>query len=137
MREYQTWHEYLMERFTADWEEAIGYLNVALEEYQEDGDTSFFLLGLRNVIEARGGISEIAKQTGIEAQFLSDILESDEALRIDIFNTILRGLGCQMSIQPIEGTEPSGEHATEDAVIPPQKSEKVTLERTTGNHDVS
>ena len=39
MSEYRTWEEILMERFTSDWEEAIGYLDVALEEYQEDGDT--------------------------------------------------------------------------------------------------
>lgn len=56
-----------MERFASDWEEAIGYLDVALEEYQDDGDTPFFLLGLQNVVEARGGIVELAKQTGIEA----------------------------------------------------------------------
>ena len=42
MTEYRTWEEILMERFTSDWEEAIGYLDVALEEYQEDGDAPSF-----------------------------------------------------------------------------------------------
>ena len=53
-----------MERFADDWEEAIGYLDVALEEYQADGDTPFFLQGLQHVIEARGGVSAVAKKNG-------------------------------------------------------------------------
>ena len=136
MTEYQTWHEYLIERLAADREKMISYLDVALEEYQEDGDTSFFLLGLQNVIEARGGIAEVAKQTGIEAQLLSDILASDEAPRIDIFNIILRGLGCQMSIQPLKSPDSSGEHTVKKAVILPRKSEKVRLEHATESRDL-
>ena len=54
MREYRTWEEILMERFTSDWEEAIGYLDVALEEYQEDGDTPFFLLGAPKCYRSTG-----------------------------------------------------------------------------------
>ena len=40
-------------------EEAIGYLNAALE----GGDISVFLLALHNVIQAHGGISKIATKT--------------------------------------------------------------------------
>ena len=117
MTEYQTWHEYLIERLAADQEKMISYLDVALEEYQEDGDTSFFLLGLQNVIEARGGISEVAKQTGIEAQFLSDMLSSEEAPRVDTFSAILTALGCRLSIQPLEPTKCSAEPVARKASI--------------------
>lgn len=109
MREYRTWEEILMERFTSDWEEAIGYLDVALEEYQEDGDTPFFLQGLQNVVEARGGIAEVAKKIGMVPQLLSDMLSGEEALRIDTFSSILTALGCRLSIQPLEVTECSTE----------------------------
>lgn len=102
MRKYRTWHEILMERFAADWAEAIGYLDVALEEYQDDGDTPFFLLGLQHVIEARGGIAAVAKQAGIEAQCLSDMLASDAAPRLDVLSKILRSLGCRLSIEPLK-----------------------------------
>ncbi len=54
MRKFRKWHDYLIERLAADKEEAIGYLDVALEEYQEDGDTPFFLKGIKNVVEAQG-----------------------------------------------------------------------------------
>ncbi len=39
MRKFRTLHEFLMEEL-ANREEAIGYLNIALEEYQQDGDLS-------------------------------------------------------------------------------------------------
>ena len=111
MTEYRTWEEILMERFTSDWEEAIGYLDVALEEYQEDRDAPFFFLGLQNVVEARGGIAEVAKHAGIKAQCLSDMLASDEAPRLDILIEILHALGCRLSIQPLKPIEPNPELA--------------------------
>ena len=117
MREYRTWEEILMERFTSDWEEAIGYLDVALEEYQEDGDTPFFLQGLQNVVEARGGIAEVAKKIGMAPQLLSDMLSGEEALRIDTFSSILTTLGCQLSIQPLEATECSTESVAGETSI--------------------
>lgn len=109
MREYRTWEEILIERFTSDWEEAIGYLDVALEEYQEDRDTPFFLLGLQNVIEARGGVSEVAKKIGIAPQVLSDMLSSEEVPQIDLLSAVLTALGCRLSIQSLEPTECSAE----------------------------
>ena len=133
MSEYRTWEEILMERFTSDWEEAIGYLDVALEEYQEDGDTPFFLMGLQNVVEARGGVSEVAKKIGIAPQALSDMLSSEEAPRIDTFSAILAVLGCRLSIQPLETTECRAERAAaETSIVPsevPNPSSEVSVEK--------
>ena len=136
MREYRTWEEILMERFTADWEEAIGYLDVALEEYQEDGDTAFFLLGLQNVIEARGGVSEVAKKIGIAPQVLSDVLSSEKAPRLDTLNTILRELGCRLSIHPLKDATSSLHHADEDYPVTPRENADPHLEVTTGSSNL-
>ncbi len=133
MREYRTWEEILMERFTSDWEEAIGYLDVALEEYQEDGDTPFFLLGLENVIEAQGGITGLAKQTGIEPEVLSEMLSSEKAPRLDTLNTILQGLGCRLSIQPLKDTNSS---ADKNYSVAPRESADPHLETTTERGDL-
>lgn len=133
MREYRTWEEILMERFTSDWEEAIGYLDVALEEYQEDGDTPFFLLGLQNVIEARGGISEVAKKIGIAPQVLTDVLSSENAPRLDTLNAILQGLGCRLSIQPLKGANSS---ADKNYSVAPRESADPHLEATTERGDL-
>ncbi|RKU06375.1 transcriptional regulator [Candidatus Poribacteria bacterium] len=133
MREYRTWEEILMERFTSDWEEAIGYLDVALEEYQEDGDTPFFLLGLQNVIESRGGVSEVAKKIGIAPQVLSAVLSSEEAPRLDTLNTILQALGCRLSIQPLND---AGFTADKNYSVAPKENADPHLEVTTESSDL-
>ena len=101
MGKYRTWHEILMEDLV-DSAEAIGYLDVSLEEYQIDGDTSFFLRGLRNVVEAQGGIEEVAKRSAIAPDTLSKILSSNAAPYLDTFATILKALGCRLSIEPLK-----------------------------------
>ena len=133
MRKLRTLHEFLMERFAADSEEAIGYLDVALEEYQEDGDTPFFLLGLQHVIEAWGGVSEVSKRIGIAPQVLSDVLSSEEAPRLDTLNTILQELGCRLSIQPLKTTEPETELAPAKTSIVPSEVSSPNLEVSTEN----
>ncbi len=133
MRKLRTLHEFLMERFAADREEAIGYLDVALEEYQEDGDTLFFLLGLQHVIEARGGVSEVAKRIGIAPRVLSDVLSSEKAPRLDTLNTILQGLGCRLSIQPLKDANSS---ADKNYSVAPRESADPHPEATTERGDL-
>ena len=135
MTEYQTWHEYLIERLAADREQMVSYLDGALEEYQENGDTPFFLLGLQNAIEARGGISEIAKQLCMEPEVLSELLSSDEAPRLDMFSSILNALGCRLSIEPLKGANTGLPHADENYPVPPRESAELNLEGTTESGD--
>ncbi len=101
----RTWRAYLTERFAANQEAAIRYLKFSLEEYQVDGDTPLLLLAFRTVVESQGGISVLAKKTGIAQESLSDILSSDEAPRIDTLSTILNALGCRLLIEPISDTD--------------------------------
>ena len=113
MRKLRTFHEFLMEEL-ANREHAIGYLDVALEEYQKDNDTAFFLKGIRNVVEAQGGISELAKRTHMSPDALQKILSSDKAPHIDTLGTILNALGCRLSIEPLEAKKPYSEVAVEN-----------------------
>ena len=101
MKRLRTWHEFLIEEL-ADPEEALGYLQVSLEEYLVDGDTLFFLKGLRNVVEAQGGISEIAKQIGITPQVLSKILSSGDPPSLCTLGAIVKAFGGQLSIEPLQ-----------------------------------
>ena len=104
MRKYRTWHEVLIEQL-ADSEEAIGYLDVSLEEYQIDGDLPFFLKGIRNVVEAQGGINDVAKRTAMDAGMLSKILSNEKALHLDTLVVVLNALGCRLSIEPLKDDE--------------------------------
>ena len=79
-------------------EEAFGYLQVAIEEYQEDGDSEALLVALRNVALAQGGIAKLAKKTHLNRQNLYNILSKKGNPRLDTFGTILKGLGFKLAI---------------------------------------
>ncbi|RKU11638.1 hypothetical protein C6501_12180 [Candidatus Poribacteria bacterium] len=106
LENFMTWNEFLLKKLT-NREEALGYLQVSLEEYLIDGDTPFFLKGVRNVVEAQGGIPEVAKQAGITPDALSKFLFSEGPLHLGIFRTILKALGWQLSIEPLTAEEHS------------------------------
>ena len=116
MRKYRTWHEILMEQLS-DRDNAIDYLQVTLEEYQVDSDTSFFLSEIRTVVEAQGGVSKLAEKINIEPQVLSDMLTSKVAPRLDTFSAILRTLGCRLSIEPLAAVSPNPEVKDKDHPI--------------------
>ena len=82
MSKMRTWHEYLIEQF-ADREKAMGYLQVALEEYQVDNDTATFMRALQTVVEAQGGIYELASQIHTAPQTASKMLSSDNTPTLD------------------------------------------------------
>ena len=101
MRKMRTYREYLIEIFT-DRDEAIGHLQIALEDYQTHGDTDIFLFLLETVVEAQGGVAELAKQTDTKPHVLSDALTRDDVPLIDRLGTILKALGYRLSIEPLE-----------------------------------
>jgi len=83
-----------------DPKECYAYLQVALDEYQEDNDADALLIALRNVAEARGGITKLAKKTHLNRQNLYKALSKTGNPRLDTFGMILKGLGFHLSIQP-------------------------------------
>ena len=106
MRKMRKWRDVLIEQLAADREVAIGFLQAVLEDYQTYDNPAALASALRAVVESRGGISELAKQIGIEPQILSKALLSEKAPRIDTLGTILNALGCKLSIAPL-GNEDS------------------------------
>ena len=112
MEKLRTWHEFLIEKL-ADREKAISYLQVSLEEYLIDGDTPFFLKGIRNVVEAQGGISEVAKQAGITPEDLSKFLfsEDEDPLQLGTLSIVLKALGWRLSIEPLTEDDHSDDFA--------------------------
>lgn len=99
LKNTRSYHDELIEALH-DPKEAFTYLQVALEEYQEDNNAELLLVALRNVAEARGGISKLAKKTHLNRQSLYKILSKSGNPRLDTFGLILHGLGFHLSIQP-------------------------------------
>lgn len=105
MRKYRKWRDIVIEQLAANWDEALDYIQFAMEEYQTDGDTEVFLLALYTFVESQGGIEEVAKRTTIAPETLSKILSSEKAPPLDTFATILKALGCRLSIEPLKDKE--------------------------------
>ena len=124
MEKLRTWQEFLIEQLT-DREEAIGYLQVSLEEYLIDGDTPFLLKGIRNVIEAQGGVEKVAKQAGLAPKILSEFLSNGETLQLDTLSAILKAFGWQLSIEPLS-TESDNSECVSEQLTP----SNIPLDRT-------
>ena len=91
-----TWDAFLVEQLKEEGD-VSGYLDAIMEEYQIHGNLAIIQLALQYVVEARGGISELAPKINIEPRFLSEVLDNTKIPKIDTLRTILNALGCQLS----------------------------------------
>ncbi len=94
-------HERLIESL-GDPEEAFAYLKVALEEFEEDGDSEIFLVALRNIAEARGGLSKLAKKTRLNLQNLYRALSGKGNPTFQILDAIMHALGFRLTVEPLQ-----------------------------------
>ena len=101
MRKMRTWRECLIEQI-ADRKSAIAYLKAILEDYQIYKNPAVVQRSLRTIVEAQGGVVELAKQVNMDPQVLSKMLSNEDGPLIDVLGIVLKTLGYQLSIQPIK-----------------------------------
>jgi DNA-binding phage protein len=101
MIQYRDFKDYHIEKLR-DPEDARIFISVALEEYEEDGDTEAFLLALKDVIEAQGGIAKITEHTKLSQQDVYDFFANKDNPRFDILEAILHALGFHLSVETIK-----------------------------------
>ncbi len=119
LKNTRSYDEWLIERLK-DPEEARGYLEASLEEYEKDGDTMALLLAMRDVAQAQDGIGQLAKRTNVSRKHLYDILASKHQPRLDHLLSILSGLGFRVRLERQHvPTEPSP--LREKAAVSPTK----------------
>ena len=73
MRKYRNYEDGLKDRLR-DAEYAREYLSVALEECKQDEDIEAFLLAVRDVAEAQGGMSKLAERTTFKCHHMETLL---------------------------------------------------------------
>ncbi len=73
--------------------EAEAYLTVALEEYETDQNTESFMLALRNIAEAQGGLGKLAERTHLNRQNLYRALSQTGQPKFPTILAVLHGLG--------------------------------------------
>lgn len=89
----KNWADFLQERLQ-DANEAASYLNAALA----DPDYRVFLLAVRDVAMARGGLARVANDTGLNRENLYRMLSRNGNPRIDSLNTVLSDLGLRLAV---------------------------------------
>lgn len=100
LKNSDSFHVYLIESLRNPKKASI-YLQVALEEYEQDQDAEAFLLALRNVAEAHGGLAALAKKIDMNRQHLYRALSSKGNPTLLTLDAILHGLGFRLSIEPL------------------------------------
>lgn len=83
--------------------EASAYLEAALK----DGNAKVFLLALKNVATAAGGIGSLAKKTKLNREALYRTLSKKGNPELATLQSILEGLGLQISITPKKKSKPA------------------------------
>jgi len=76
--------------------EAAAYLNAALEE----GDKETFLLALRNIAEANGGMKAVAEKAHLNRESLYRTLSRRGNPEIRTLFNLLHGVGLRLSVTP-------------------------------------
>jgi len=90
-----TYQEDLIEALK-DPREAAAYLNAAMEE----GDRELFLLALRNVAEAHGGMAAVSEKAKLNRESMYRMLSKKGNPEIKSILTLLHSMGLKMSIEP-------------------------------------
>lgn len=90
-------HDYLM-KLLADRAEAAAYLNAVAE----DGDIRLLLKALRNVVQAQGGIGELARKTKLSRTTLYRTLSSTGNPEVTTLDAILAVYGIRIGFFPVK-----------------------------------
>ncbi len=80
----------------SDPDEAAHYLNACLE----DGDDRVFLLALRDVADAHGGIRTLSRYTHLNRESLYRMLSKSGNPSLDSLTAVLNACGLRLAIQP-------------------------------------
>jgi|SRR5436309_13021681 len=94
---YEPW---LKRRLTADPEQAILYLQAAMEETSKANDPGIFQVAMKDVVEAHGSITAFARKTGLNRQHLYRIMSPTGNPSFSSLWRMLRALGVSFIVIP-------------------------------------
>jgi probable addiction module antidote protein len=97
-RNLRTFKEAQIEHYKKHPKELKGYLDVALEEYQKDGDEKAFLAALAVVTEVHGGYRKLAKESGLNRENLYRALSKRTDPRFSTVMQVLSTLGFSLRV---------------------------------------
>ncbi|MEK7484220.1 MAG: addiction module antidote protein [Planctomycetota bacterium] len=111
MKTLRSFKEYHIEKLKNP-EYARLHLEIALEEYEKDRDKEAFLLALKDLAEAQGGISKLAEKTKLSRQSLYKVLSSTGNPTLETIENILTALGFRLSVLPLKENDSKNQKPT-------------------------
>jgi probable addiction module antidote protein len=94
----QKLENYLKGQFQ-DEENVKEYINAALEQYFEDHNKELFLASLKEVIKAKGGVTEFSRQVHINRQHIYKMLSDKGNPSFDNIGSLLIALGLKLQVE--------------------------------------
>ncbi|MBE9075787.1 helix-turn-helix domain-containing protein [Romeria aff. gracilis LEGE 07310] len=77
------------------------YLKAALDETLEDGNTEAFLLALKNLVDAKGSVQEVASNADISRQHLHRLLSGTGNPTLETLAAVLHAVGLTIDFRPV------------------------------------
>ncbi|OGS18199.1 MAG: putative addiction module antidote protein [Elusimicrobia bacterium RIFOXYA2_FULL_40_6] len=90
-RKLRTFDEVELEYFKKHPSELKMYLEIALEEYQKDGNERAFFASLAVIAKVKGGFTKLSKKTGLNRENLYRTLSKNGDPK---FSTVIQILNC-------------------------------------------
>jgi len=87
----------------SDPELASEYLNAVIDEFKNDSSEdaqSLLLLAIKNVVQAQGGITQLAESVGLSRQSIHHMLSEKGNPTLSSLINILEASGIKISFQP-------------------------------------
>ena len=94
----QNLDNYLGDQFQDD-ENVKEYINAALEQYFEDHNKELFLASLKEVIQAKGGVTEFSKHSHINRQHIYRMLSDKGNPSFENIGSLLIALGLKLQVE--------------------------------------
>lgn len=99
MRHYRNYKEHLLESLK-DPKEASAYLEACYQEAIETREFGIFLVAVRDVVEAAGGVSNTAEKMGVGRESLYKSLTEESKPRFSTIALALKSCGVDFGFHP-------------------------------------
>jgi len=97
-RKLRTFDDVQIERYKKYPDELKSYIQVALEEYQKDGDEKAFLSALSVAARVHGGFSKLSRETGLNRENLYRALSKHADPKLSTVMQVLNTLNFSLKI---------------------------------------
>lgn len=99
-RKFRKWEDFMKTEFEKEGY-AEKYLEIALEDYEEDGDTNALMFAIKRVADSKGGVKALAERAHLNKQNLYKIFNNKVSPKFDTLTKIFKALGFSLCVKSL------------------------------------